>query len=126
MSELTHPDLINRDYIRLLQVMRRLVMDEFKVSIRMTQEDALVQLMHYAADSQNNALKEMAKELEELTQRTSVPVAEETKAPEEEHTRYYRGAAIADDKPVAKSAETDKPKEKTRATRVYRGRVIND
>ena len=126
MSELSHPDQINRDYIRLLQVMRRFVKDEFSVSIRMTQDDAVEQLLRYAADSRNHVLKEMGKELKEFTQSTpSAPVAKETNPQEGEHVRYYRGAAVSGDKPVKKTVEADKPEEKPKATRVYRGRVIN-
>ena len=54
MSELKHPNEINRDYIRLLQAMCRFVREEFSVSIRMTQEDAIDLLLHFAGQSSNN------------------------------------------------------------------------
>ena len=51
MSQHSHPSNINRDYIRLLQVMRRFVKEEFAVTIRMTQEDAVEQLLYHAGIS---------------------------------------------------------------------------
>lgn len=126
MSEMTHPEQINRDYIRLLQVMRRFVKEEFAVAIRMTQEDAVQQLLHYATSSRNHVLQEMGKELEEFTRGPIGGTETGTVGEGEEHVRYYRGAAIAGERPAAKSSQRDEPKKRPKATRIYRGRVVND
>lgn len=125
MSEPGHPEQIDRDYIRLLQMMRRFVKEEFAVSVHISEDDAIAQLLRYAADSHNHVLKEMGKELEEFTRQSPAAESHETATPEEGHVRYYRGAAIIGDDHEDHSAETDKPQEKARPTRVYRGQVIN-
>lgn len=137
MSELNHPNEINRDYIRLLQAMSRFIKEEFTVAIRMTQEDAIEQLLHYAEQSRNSVLQEMGKELRELSYGPQVEEAESTtEEPQnvtEEGVRYYRGAPVAGSgQPAIKEepdktqapAETEAPR-KSKATRVYRGQVIS-
>ncbi len=126
MSETAHPDQINRDYIRLLQMMRRFVKEEFGVSIHINQDDVVSQLLHHSAQSSNPVLKEMALELEEFTGQSLVPAQVTDDTPEEGVVRYYRGVAIVD--VTAKKASTsdvEKPAEKGRPTRVYRGQVIS-
>jgi hypothetical protein len=88
----------------------------------MTQDDAVPQLLHYAAASRNHVLQEMGKELKEMTQGSPDP-ADRPIARDEEQVRYYRGVAIGGSKPVAKAGNTE---EKSRPTRVYRGQVISD
>jgi len=130
VSELKHPNEINRDYIRLLQAMCRFVREEFSVSIRMTQEDAIDLLLHFAGQSSNNMLQEMGKELREFAY---VPVTPEAAIAEElkgaEAVRYYRGAPVAgadDNGNASEKTKAEEPlKEKTKPTRVYRGRVVN-
>jgi hypothetical protein len=121
VSEPNHPEQINRDYIRLLQVMRRFVREEFSIAIRMTQEDAVPQLLHYAATSRNHVLQEMGKELKEMTQGSPEPARPNARSGEQ--VRYYRGVAIGGSKPVAKAGNAET---KSRPTRVYRGQVISD
>ncbi len=119
MSTIEHPTTINRDYIRLLQVMRRFIRDEFACDIRMSQEDVIEQLLHYAERSRNHVLQEMGKELREFVQQ--MPVAESDDAPK---ARYYRGAAIAvteeehELKAAAPAVQVAQPR------RIYRGQVI--
>ena len=134
MSELKHPNEINRDYIRLLQGMSRFIKEEFSVAIRMTQEDAVDQLLHYAEQSGNNVLLEMGKELREMAYGTDTAPAASSSAndtSDEEHVRYYRGAPVvsdaADDNIPVKEAEPVQPpvQEKSKPVRVYRGRVIS-
>ncbi len=125
MPESNHPNQINRDYVRLLQMMRRFVKEEFEVSIHINQDDAVTQLLHYSAQSQNPVLKEMALELEEFTGQTPALEQEDANAPEEEAVRYYRGVAIMDESAKKPSIAAEKPEEKSRPTRVYRGRVIS-
>lgn len=125
MSELSHPDRINRDYIRLLQVMRRFVKEEFAVSIRMTQDDAITLLLDYADCSRNHVLQEMGKELREFTRREEIAAAEED-ATANGNVRYYRGAAIVveedDDNPAPVPAA--KKTEQNGGKKIYRGRVV--
>lgn len=116
MSQHSHPSNINRDYIRLLQVMRRFVKEEFAVTIRMTQEDAVEQLLYHAGISRNHVLREMALELRDFT-------ADEQAVPHagsggDEAVRYYRGATVAADN------ADGQPERPGRAKRVYRGQVI--
>lgn len=132
MSELKHPNEINRDYIRLLQGMGRFIKEEFSVAIRMTQEDAVDQLLHYAEQSGNNVLQEMGKELREMAYGAeTVAPSSAGDAPDEEHVRYYRGVAVvsdtAEDNIPVKEAEPEQPtvQEKSKPVRVYRGRVIS-
>jgi len=127
MSELNHPDSINRDYIRLLQVMRRFVKEEFAVSIRMTQDDAIEQLLHYADLSRNNVLQEMAKELREFTATESEK--EEGDPQPDGRVRYYRGAAILiednEQENPTRSGPSPQKAEQAGGKKIYRGRVIN-
>ncbi len=130
MSELKHPNEINRDYIRLLQVMRRFVKEEFSVAIRMTQEDAVEQLLLYADQSRNNVLQEMGKELREFAFGPETPAEAVEESSAEEGVRYYRGAPVVSHGDVSKAPEkettpAEKPAtQKSKPTRVYRGRVV--
>lgn len=126
MSQPSHPEQIDRDYIRLLQVMRRFIKEEFAVSIHISQDDAVPQLLRYAAESRNAVLKEMALELEEFTRQEPTAVIEEATDQPSEPVRYYRGAAMSGGGQKEKSSRSDKPGEKTRPARVYRGQVVND
>jgi hypothetical protein len=121
VSNIDHPTSINRDYIRLLQVMRRFIREEFCCNIHMTQEDAIEQLLHFSELSRNHVLQEMGKELRELAQQSPAERMED--GHEEHRTRYYRGAAVAiNEKHNAKATETA-PLVKG-SKRIYRGQVI--
>ena len=129
MSQPSHPASIDRDYIRLLQAMRRFVKEEFAVSLRMTQDDAIEQLLHYAGQSRNHVLQEMASELESYAgHMAEEPAANESNPGEPQgKVRYYRGAAIA----VEQADEQNQEKESaervspSRPKKIYRGQVIN-
>lgn len=133
MSELHHPDKIDRDYIRLLQAMSRFIKEEFSIAIRMTQENAVEQLLHYAEQSRNSMLQEMGKELREFTYGTQTEdvATAEAEQGQEEGVRYYRGAPVAGSAPSDKKSEkASAPAEKTatnksKPTRVYRGQIVN-
>lgn len=125
MSEPSHPQQIDRDYIRLLQMMRRIIKEEFEVAIHIDQDDAVAQLLHFSAQSQNSVLKEMALELEEFTGQTPALEQETDNVPEGEGVRYYRGVAIVDESAKKSSPDAEKHEEKPRPTRVYRGQVIS-
>jgi len=112
--------------------MSRFIKEEFSLSIRMTQEDAVEQLLHYAEQSRNNVLQEMGKELREFTYgpEAAEPAAAEPAAGEE-GVRYYRGAPVAGSGHSAKTPVKEKAPaaktapEKSKPTRVYRGQVIS-
>lgn len=125
MDQLNHPNQINRDYVRLLQAMRRFIKEEFSISIRMSQEDVITQLLHYGEQSRNSVLLEMSKELRELAYGPEPEAEQATEEKPQEGVRYYRGAPVADSKP-APEADTEEAtsKEKRRPTRVYRGQVV--
>lgn len=129
MSNIDHPSSINRDYIRLLQVMRRFVKEEFACDIRMSQEDALDQLLHFADRSRNHVLQEMGKELREFVQQLPEVTTEEEHDGSGRKVRYYRGAAIAveedDDGLPEASAPVEKKPQPGNAKRVYRGQIID-
>lgn len=120
MSNIDHPSSINRDYIRLLQVMRRFIREEFTCDIRMTQENAVEQLLHFAGQSRNHVLQEMGRELREFVQQ--LPVEEET-GDSGRRVRYYRGAAIVIDDEQHTDETSAKPLPET-PKRIYRGQVI--
>lgn len=131
MTEPTHPNEINRDYIRLLQAMSRFIREEFSVSIRMTQEGAVEQLLQYAEQSLNSVLQEMGKELRELTYGPEgEQPAERAQPKEEEGVRYYRGAPVAGtgsdaEVPSKGETKTEEVPAKSKPTRVYRGQVVH-
>jgi hypothetical protein len=120
VSTIDHPTTINRDYIRLLQVMRRFIREEFTCDIRMTQKDAIEQLLHYAEHSRNHVLQEMGKELQEFVHQ--LPVVEENHAA---RVRYYRGAAVAINTDRHEIRETDVTAAPQGQKRIYRGQVID-
>lgn len=121
MSTIDHPTSINRDYIRLLQVMRRFIREEFCCDIRMTQENAIEQLLHFSELSRNHVLQEMGKELRELAQQS--PAVKMENGHEEQSACYYRGTAVAiDRKHNAKETEIA-PLVKS-SKRIYRGQII--
>jgi len=133
LSELHHPDKIDRDYIRLLQAMSRFIKEEFSIAIRMTQENAVEQLLHYAEQSRNSMLQEMGKELREFTYGPEAKDAGTAQAEQgqEEGMRYYRGAPVGGSAPSDKKSEKapapaeKTPANKTKSTRVYRGQIVN-
>lgn len=132
MSELNHPTSINRDYIRLLQVMRRFIKEEFAVTVSISQGDAIDQLLHYAEQSRNQVLQEMAKELQEFAHPEAAGSEEKSESEERPKgkVRYYRGAVIAvedDDDSEEPSSMAETPTEKQKAPapkKIYRGRVV--
>ncbi len=121
MSNIEHPARINRDYIRLLQVMRRFIRDEFSQDIRISNEDAAEQLLHFAERSRNHVLQEMGMELREFVQQ--LPVVDEENRTK---VRYYRGAAIASRETPGDAEDLTPVTPQSNPKRVYRGQVIGD
>ncbi len=119
MSLQGEPLQIDRDYVRLLMVMRRFVRDEFDVKVAISELDAVEKLLHYAGLSRNEVLQEMGKELRSMLV-PEIPAQEPAEVQPKVH--YYRGVAqpVAVNKtPEANSAQQNRP-----AKRVYRGRVV--
>lgn len=120
MSHHNEPGQIDRDYVRLLMVMRRFIRDEFDIKISISEADGPSQLLDYAKRSRNNVLQEMGKELH--TMLSPEPSSEENELTEKVH--YYRGAAIT----VAASnvaSNTEETEKKVSKQRIYRGQVVN-
>lgn len=122
MSPQGQPELIDRDYVRLLMVMRRFIREEFNHKISINEEDAAVKLLDYAERSRNRVLQEMGKELRGMLTPVGDDLAatQDKSAPQQVH--YYRGVAqpVAAEPPATIGA-TPQP---GRATRIYRGRVV--
>ena len=88
MSHQGEPEQIDRDYVRLLMVMRRFVREEFDIKLAISEPDSATTLIDYADRSRNKVLQEMAKELRELL----TPAREEEERSAEK-VHYYRGVA---------------------------------
>jgi hypothetical protein len=120
MSPQEQPEQIDRNYVRLLMVMRRFVREEFNTRIAISEPEGAVQLLAYATRSSNTVLQEMGKELREML----APGAPDDVAPREAvaeakvKVHYYRGVASthAAAAPSGASAVT--------SGRIYRGRVV--
>ncbi len=113
----------SRTYARTLLMMRRLVKEEFGVTVHLDEEEVAEELLAFASRSRHHLLRQMARELEE--QMGVVPDApaadkEESEAPADEKVSYYRGAPVVNEsKPVeSEVASSSAPK------RIYRGQVV--
>ena len=110
----------SRHYARLLLMMRRLVKEEFAVTVRLGDEDAPEELLAFASRSRHHLLRQMATELEE--QLGGQPGEAKLVEPptSSENVTYYRGAPI-----VREEAVATEPQAKVTATkRVYRGQIV--
>lgn len=118
MTQPEQPTQINRDYVRLLMVMRRFIREEFSIRIQISDSTAVEKLLHYAEQSANMVLQEMGKELRELLS----PAGDDHTAASEGTIHYYRGVA----QPVATESSTRKQQrpQETPRTRIYRGQVV--
>ena len=117
MSQQGEPSQIDRDYVRLLMVMRRFVRDEFDIKVAISEPDAAATLLEYAGRSRNEVLQEMGKELREIL----TPVVEEKQSEASlEKVHYYRGVAQV----VATSEEENTTSPPPAKQRIYRGRVV--
>jgi hypothetical protein len=113
MSQQGEPETIDRDYVRLLMVMRRFVRDEFDIKVAISEPDAAATLLDYASRSRNEVLQEMGKELRELL----TPAVDESK---KEKVHYYRGVAQVVTAHEEEAATSSPPTNQ----RIYRGRVV--
>lgn len=141
MSSLPETPYLNRDYARLLLVMRKLVRNEFEVILPLDRAETPILLVHYARRSRDTMLHEMANELEEMLAGPQVPEARETDVGQREVVRY-RGAVVAAQPqpehpateeavwyrgvPQVENAAVLPPPGARRVKRVYRGQVIEE
>lgn len=105
------PAQINRDYVRLLMVMRRFIKEEFNQAIRISEEGAAARMLEYGEKSRNRVLREMAAELKGFVQ----PEPAQPTPPQ----ARYRGVAMAKE-----TGATDEAAKETAVVRIYRGRPL--
>jgi hypothetical protein len=117
---------INRDYVRLLMVMRRFIKEEFNLSIRISEDDAAAQMLEYGAKSRNHVLREMAIELRQMIAPTLAETTDEKTAnANATPAARYRGVVVHQQDPGTKAEDKSKPKTGgDKILRVYRGRPI--
>jgi hypothetical protein len=102
---------LSRERVRLMLMMRRMVREEFGVTVLLSEEDAIEELLAFAARARNTLLRQMARELEAL------PATTPAAAPTEPAVLCYRGA------PVHASAAVPEAKP-AEVRRIYRGQVV--
>jgi len=110
----------SRDFARLMLMMRRMIREEFSVTVHLDEPEASDELLAFAERSDNAMLKEMAIELEPMVTDMTVqsgPVEAETP----EKVTYYRGAPVTREKPKPTAAESRKP---DAMPRIYRGQRV--
>ena len=121
MATFLRPGL-SRDYARLLLVMRRMIREEFSVTVHLDEPDANDRLLGFAGRSENHMLKEMAAELASmLREQASRPDTSSNAPGPGEEVAYYRGVPVRREKPrAADPAEHGS----SATTRIYRGRKL--
>lgn len=114
--ETTAPEL-SRDLVRLMLMMRRMVKEEFSVTIQLSDPEAAHELLAFADRSRNTLLRQMARELET---HGSSPMSEAADSHAAPTSSRYRGAVVpsGDTGTASGSPVASRPK------RVYRGQVI--
>lgn len=110
-SPTPHSEL-SRERIRLMLMMRRMVREEFGVTVLLSDTEAAEELAAFAGRARNTLLRQMGRELEALA------ATEASSAPVEPAALRYRGAAVAAEVPAAEA----KPAAPVR--RIYRGQVV--
>lgn len=107
---------LSRDVVRLMLMMRRLIKEEFAVTVPISDKNAADELFAFAGRSRNTLLRQMARELE---QQLNVSQPDDTSPPQEKPAvATYRGAPV-----TQTGQESTLPAE--RPKRVYRGRTIS-
>ncbi|MEN8170336.1 MAG: hypothetical protein ABFS08_08960 [Pseudomonadota bacterium] len=123
MSQQRQPNQIDRNYVRLLMIMRRFVRDEFDIKVAISEPEAAIKLLDYAERSRNKVLQEMGKELRSMFSPNSDETTAKPERAEKEKVHYYRGVA----QPVTTRppADAQRPAEnKSTQQRIYRGCVV--
>lgn len=113
---------LSRDYARLMLVMRRMIREEFAVTIHLDEPGAGEELLLFAGRSEAPVLKEMALELEEMLNSSTAappPPAEDGEEPAGAVT-YYRGAPIK----VTEANDGGNSGTREGSTRIYRGQKV--
>lgn len=105
---------LSRERVRLMLMMRRMVREEFGVTVQLSDNDVTEELLAFAERARNTLLRQMGRELESLTGTDPVRT---TPSPEPA-ALCYRGAAVAEEAP------TTEAKPATAVRRIYRGQVI--
>jgi hypothetical protein len=110
----TRPALNNelsRERVRLMLMMRRLVREEFGVTVLLSDDNSLEELLAFAERARSTLLRQMGRELEALATATAEPAAAEPAA------LLYRGAPVHAPAPAAEAKPAD-------VRRIYRGQVV--
>lgn len=102
---------LSRERIRLMLMMRRMVREEFGVTVLLSETEATEELLAFAARARNTLLRQMGRELETLA------TVEPDSATEPAEPLRYRGAPVQ----AAAAATETKPAD---IRRIYRGQVI--
>lgn len=103
---------LSRESIRLMLMMRRLVRDEFGVTVPLSDDEAAAELLAFATRARNTLLHEMARELEALL--TVAPSAALSSAP-------AAAPSLTSAAPAPSAASAAKPAD---VRRIYRGQVM--
>lgn len=119
MAPQGQPAQIDRDYVRLLMMMRRFVREEFATTVAISEPEAPHTLCTFAEQSTHPVLREMGKELKEML---AAECGENHATPSQRTVHYYRGVA----RQVTATGENGKGGSKRADTsrRIYRGRVV--
>lgn len=110
----TRPALNNelsRERVRLMLMMRRMVREEFGVTVLLSDDNSQEELLAFADRARNTLLRQMGRELEALT------TTAETAVPVEPATLLYRGAPVDAPAPASEAKPAD-------VRRIYRGQVV--
>lgn len=102
---------LSRDLARLMLMMRRLVKEEFTVTVHLDEGEAAEELLAFAARSRSSLLRQMARELEQCLEQ-NLPAPANGDATPPHHRRAINDAPSA-------------PAPRKTPKRVYRGRVIS-
>lgn len=124
MSLREEPEQIDRDYVRLLMMMRRFVRDEFDVRVAISDTAAAQTLLDYASRSRNKVLQEMGSELSEILAPSPASSIEHASL-QDEKGHFYRGVLQQPKAPKSPSPEEGEAALSGSCKRIYRGRVIN-
>lgn len=111
--------VLSRDFARLMLVMRRMIKQEFSVTIHLDSPDAGQELLAYARLSAQSMLKEMAIELETMLDETADHASPELAKEPPDRDVCYRGVPV--NKAVAKEGDGMATEV---AARIYRGRRV--
>ncbi|MEW6646199.1 MAG: hypothetical protein AB1450_03245 [Pseudomonadota bacterium] len=106
--------IVSRERVRLMLMMRRMVREEFGVTVQLGDDDATEELLAFADRARNTLLRQMGRELEALAATAAAPEV----AAVEPASLCYRGVPLAETTPAAET----KPAAPVR--RIYRGQVI--